>query len=50
MTGIDSGLAADGTIHLGEERRRHLDEIDAAQNYRGGEAGKVADYSAAEGH
>ena len=47
---IDARLAADGRIHLGEQGRRHLDEIDAALIDRRGEAGDVADDAAAKRH
>jgi hypothetical protein len=46
---VDPGLAADRTIDLGQQRCRHLDEIDAAAKHRRGEARQVADHTAAEG-
>ena len=46
---VDPGLAADRAVDLGEQRRRHLHEADAAAQDRGGEAGEVADDAAAEG-
>ena len=46
---VDPGLAADRAVDLGEERRRDLDEADAAAHHRRGEAGEVADHPAAEG-
>ena len=49
VAGVDAGLAADRGIDLGEQRRRHLDEADAAAHDPGGEAGEVADHAAAEG-
>ena len=47
---VDRHLAADGGVDLGEQRRRHLDEPDAAQKGRGDVAGEVADHAAAERH
>ena len=46
---VDAHLAADGAVHLRQQRRRHVHERDAAQVGRGGEAGHVADDAAAEG-
>ena len=45
---IDPGLAADGGIHLRQQRGRHLHEIDAAAQDRGRKAGEIADHAAAE--
>ena len=45
---IDPGLAADGGIDLRQQRGRHLHEIDAAAQDRGGKAGEIADHAAAE--
>ena len=45
---VDAGLAADRGVHLGEQRGRHLDEVDAALVAGGREPGDVADHSAAE--
>jgi hypothetical protein len=45
---IDPGLAADGGIDLGQQRGRHLDEIDAAAQDRSGKAGEIADHPAPE--
>ena len=45
---IDAGLAADGGIHLGEQRGRQLHDRDAALVGRGREARDVADHAAAE--
>jgi hypothetical protein len=45
---VDARLAADRGIDLGQERRRNLDEVDAAQQNRGGETGQVADHPAAQ--
>ena len=50
VTGIDAGLAADRAVDLGQQGRRNLHEIDAAQRDRGGESGDVADHAAAQGH
>ena len=47
---VDAGLAADGGVHLRQQRRRYLHEIDAATDDRGGEAGEIADHAAAERH
>ena len=47
---VDAGLAADGAVHLGEQRGRHLHEGQPAQRHRGRKAGKVANHPAAEGH
>ena len=46
---IDADLAADGAVDLGEQRRRDLQEADAAGVGGGDEAGQVADHSAADG-
>ena len=40
---VDSGLAADRAVDLGEERRRDLDERDAAKVGRGEEPGRVTE-------
>ncbi len=48
VPGVDAGLAADGGVHLGEQRRRDLHQADAALQDAGGESGKVADDAAAE--
>ncbi len=45
---IDAGLAADRRVDLREQRRRHLDDADAAHVDRRGEAREVADHAAAE--
>jgi hypothetical protein len=45
---IDAGLAADRRIDLREQRRRNLDERNAALVDRRGEAGEIADDAAAE--
>ena len=45
---VDPGLAADGTVDLGEEGRRDLHEIDSAQDDAGGKAGQISDHAAAE--
>ena len=45
---IDAGLAADGGIHLRQQRGRHLHEIDAAAQDRRRETGEIADHAAAE--
>ena len=45
---VDRGLAADRGVHLGEQRRRHLDEGDAALVAGRGEARDVAHHAAAE--
>src|SRR6185295_4245291 len=46
---VDADLAADGAVHLREQRRRHVDQSDAAQVGRGGEARHVADDAPAQG-
>ena len=46
---VHADLAADRAVHLREQRRRHVDERDAAQVGRRREAGHVADDAAAEG-
>ncbi len=48
--GVDRGLAADRAVDLGEQGRRDLHEIDAAQQRRRGEPGNVADHPAAQRH
>ena len=45
---VDGGLAADGGVHRGEQRCRHLNEADAALISRRGKARKVAHDAAAE--
>ena len=45
---VDSRLAADGRIHHGKQRRRHLHQTDAAQPCRGRKARQIADDAAAE--
>ena len=45
---IDGELPAEGAVDLREERRRDVDEIDAAQKDRRREAGRVADHPAAD--
>ena len=45
---IHTGLAPDGTVDLREQRRWHLDEIDAAHVGRCGKAGNVAGNAAAQ--
>ncbi len=47
---VDRRLAADGAVDLGEQRRRHLHQIEAAQQGRRGEAGEIADDAAAQRH
>ena len=46
---VNARLAADRGIDLREQRRRHLDERDAAQVGRGGEPGDIANDAPAEG-
>ena len=46
---VDADLAADRAVDLRQQRRRHLDDRDAAQVGRRGEAGDVADDAAADG-
>ena len=48
--GVDRGLAADRAVDLGQQGRRDLHEIDAAQQGRRGEPGNVADHPAAQCH
>jgi hypothetical protein len=50
MARVDGGLAADGRIHLRQQRCRHLHIIDAAPHSGGGESGEIADNAAAERH
>ena len=45
---VDSGLAADGAVHLGQQGGRDLDEVDAAQKDAGREARQIADDPAAQ--
>ena len=45
---VHGRLAADGGIHGGQQRRRHLHERDAALVRRGGKAREVAGHAAAE--
>ncbi len=46
---IDRRLAADRAVDLGQQRRRDLDEVDAAHIDGAGKAGQVADDAAAQG-
>ena len=45
---IYSGLAADGCIHLGEDRGGNLNQVDATHVERGEQPGDIADYASAE--
>ena len=45
---VDAGLAADGAVHLRQQRGRDLHEAHAAAQDGRGEAGEVADHAAAE--
>ena len=47
---IDADLAADGAVDLGQQRRRDLQEAEAAGEGGGDEAGQIADDAAADGH
>ncbi len=47
---VDGGFPADGRVHHREERRRHLDDRNAAHERRGHEPGEVADHPAAQRH
>ena len=49
VTRVDAGLAADGRIHLREQRRRDLHETHAPAHDGRREAGKVADDASAQG-
>ena len=49
VTRVDAGLAADGRIHLREQRRRDLHEAHAPAHDGRREAGKVADDAPAQG-
>ena len=46
---VEADLAADGRVDLGEQRRRQLDERDAAQPGRGQEPSRIAERAAAAG-
>ena len=46
---VDRRLAADAGVDLGDDRRRHLHHVDAAQVAGGHEAGQVADDAPADG-
>ena len=46
---VDAGLAADGRVHLGQQRGGHLHEGDAALVAGGGKAGEVPDHAPAQG-
>jgi hypothetical protein len=48
VRGIDTGLAPDRGIDLGQKRGRHLDEIHAAPGDRRGKAGEIPDDAATE--
>ena len=45
---IDRGLAADGAVHLRQQRGGDLHEVHAAQEDAGGKAGEIADDAAAQ--
>ena len=45
---VDAGLAADRAVDLSQQRGGDLDEIDAAQQDRRRETGKIADHAAAQ--
>ena len=45
---IDPGLAADRGIDLRQQRGRHLHDVEAAAQDRGGKAREIADHAAAE--
>ena len=45
---VDAGLAADGRVDLGEQRRRQLHEVDSALVAGRRKAGEIAHHSAAE--
>ena len=47
--GVDGGLAADGAVHLCQQRGGQLHEVDAALVDGRGKAGQVADHPAAQG-
>ena len=47
---VDAGLAADRRVELRDERRRDLDERDAAEVGRGKESRRIAERPAAEDH
>ena len=47
---VDADLAADGAVDLGDDRRRHLHDAQAAQERGRGEAGEIADHAAADDH
>ncbi len=44
---IDSGLATDGAVHLGDERRRDVHKFHTAQEDGSGKTGYIADHAAA---
>src|SRR5574340_1149945 len=48
VTVVDAGLAADGGVHLREQRGGHLEIVDAALVAGSGKAGEAADHAAAE--
>ncbi len=48
--GVDPGLAADRAVDLGQQGRRDLHEVDAAQQRRRGKSGHVANDAAAQRH
>jgi hypothetical protein len=45
---VEPGLASDAAVHLGEKRRRDLDERNAAEERGGGEPGEIADHPPAK--
>ena len=47
---VHAHLAADGAVDLGQERRGHLNQRQAAGIRGGGEAGQIPDHAAADRH
>ena len=50
VTRVDTGLSADGAVHLGEQGGGDLDERDAAAQQARRQPGQIADDSAAKRH
>ena len=50
LGGVDAGLAADGTVHLGQKRCRHLHEAHPAPQNRRRKPHQIANHAATQRH